>query len=246
MISRIQTIHHSKKIIEKVSLRYKWHYWGDVGQFQNSNKFCGWRINQKENFVEKKWITDEIKSASKVKSNFKILSLQQQSQTVPENLKNHYLAIKKEIKNLCNKALNCWLNKRAKEAEQEYEKNLKHGRGDSLSKSLKQLGRSHKKNTQYLLSKDGGTKITSRTEKLKRWCEHFENTKNIKSTLDESSFKDLDLYSLHLNDDLSVPLSVSKIEIAIKQSRRGSATGIGEISTELLLHGSTEVLPFFV
>ena len=90
---------------------------------------------------------------------------------------------------------------------------------------------------QYLLSKGGGTKITSRTEKLRRWCEHFENTKNIKSTLDEPSFKDLDLYNLHLNDDLSVPLSVSEIEIATKQSKRGSATGIDEISTKLLLHG---------
>ena len=139
---------------------------------------------------------------------------------------------------MCNKALNCWWDERAKEAEQEYEKNLKHGRGGSLSKSLKQLERSYKKNMQYLLSKDGGTKITSCTEKLKRWCEHFENTTNIKSTLDESSFKDLDLYNLHLNDDLSVPLSVSEIEIAIKQSKRGSATGIDEISTELLLHVS--------
>ena len=91
---------------------------------------------------------------------------------------------------------------------------------------------------QYLLSKDGCTKITSRTEKLKRWCKHFENTTNIKSTLNESSFKELDLYNLHLNDELSVPLSVSEIEIAIKQSKRGSATGIDQISTELLLHGS--------
>ena len=88
-----------------------------------------------------------MKYASKAKSDlhFKILSLQQQGQTVPENLKNHYLAIKKEIKILCNKALNCWWDERAKEAEQEYEKNLKHGRGGSLSKSLKQLGRAHKK-----------------------------------------------------------------------------------------------------
>ena len=85
---------------------------------------------------------------------------------------------------------------------------------------------------QYLLSKDGDTKITTHTEKLKRWGEYFENTTNIKSTLDESSFKDLDLYNLHLNDDFSVPLSVSGIEIAIKQSKRGSATGIEEISTE--------------
>ena len=37
---------------------------------------------------------------------------------------------------------------------------------------------------------------------------------------------------------LSVPLSVSEIEIAIKQLKRGSATGIDEIFTELLFYGS--------
>ena len=139
---------------------------------------------------------------------------------------------------MCNKASNCWWDERAKEAEQEYGKNLKDGRGGSLSKSLKQLERSYKKNMQYLLSKGGGTKITSRTEKLRRCCEHFGNTTNIKSTLNEPFFKNLDLYNLHLNNDLSVPLSLSEIEIAIKQSKRGSATGIDEISTELLFHGS--------
>ena len=138
-------------------------------------------LPKSKKLFEKKWVTDEVKNLTKKKSllHFQITQLLQKGESISSKLKNQYTTVKKETKNECRRALNKWWEEKTKKAEDTSEINMKLGRGGSLLKTLKLIGKSRHNQHQYLLSSDGSTKIVTTTSS-NNFLKNIEEVKRFK------------------------------------------------------------------
>ena len=130
------------------------------------------------------------------------------------------------------------------------------GRGGSLIRDLRLLGKKFSKPaSSNLVAKDGRV-LQSDGDKLNRWAEHFQEVVNCQINIDVIPIEDLPIVTPHsssdttLSDhDLSSPLSEEEIITAISELRAGKAPGPDGVSLEMLsLRGEATICmqPAFV
>ena len=149
------------------------------------------------------------------------------------------------------KARNAWWSARAAEAEQRSRMSQQLGLGGSLIRELRLLSRKYlKPSTTGILGKDN-TSLTSDSDKLQRWAEHFAEVSGCCSStfqLDPDVLPDIVASSpayreLFANDDdLSQPISEEEIQTAVTQLRKRKASGADGISAEWLMLGGAETI----
>ena len=162
-----------------------------------------------------------------------------------------YRRFRRLTKVAAEKARNAWWSARAAEAEKKAWVAQQQGRGGSLIKDLRLLKRqASKPSASYLLAKDK-TIISSDTDKLQRWVEHFAEVSNSWSS---DSQVDIDVLpdivaatpsyrdNFADDDDLSQPITEEEIQEAISQLRDGKAPSVDGISAELLKLGGAETI----
>ena len=112
-------------------------------------------------------------------------------------------------------------DEKTKETEKLAEIIMKLGRGGSLLKSLKSIGRSRHIQYQSLLNSNGATKISTQKQKLQRWQQFFAKLINVDTKIDDATCEVLPKCNIQYDlDQLTAPLSEQEIETALKQFKK--------------------------
>nr|VZI27469.1 unnamed protein product [Spirometra erinaceieuropaei] len=91
------------------------------------------------------------------------------------------------------------------------------------------------KGTAPLLSADGNTFLTEKTQILQRWTEHFRGVPNRPSTISDAAIARL--LQVETNVDLDLPPSLQETIKAVQQLSSGKAPGSDAIPAEVYKHG---------
>nr|VZI31082.1 unnamed protein product [Spirometra erinaceieuropaei] len=91
------------------------------------------------------------------------------------------------------------------------------------------------KGTAPLLSADGSTLLTEKTQILQRWAEHFRGVLNRPSVISDAAIKRLS--QVETNVDLDLPPSLQETIRAVQQLSSGKAPGSDAIPAEVYKHG---------
>ena len=184
------------------------------------------------------WIANEVHNLSRKKKETWVCLKNAPSQDITR-LKAEYDHLRKLTKVAAEKAHNAWWSDRV--AEQQ-------GRGGSLIRDLRLLGKKFfKPASSNLVAKDGRV-LQSDGDKLNRWAEHFQEVVNCQIDIDVIPIEDLPIVTPHsssdttLSDhDLSSPLSEEEIITAISELRAGKAPGPDGVSLEMLSLGEVTI-----
>ncbi|VDL96262.1 unnamed protein product [Schistocephalus solidus] len=90
------------------------------------------------------------------------------------------------------------------------------------------------KGTAPLLSSDGTTLLTERSQILKRWAEHFRSVLNCSSAISDAAIDRLP--QVDTNNDLDLPPSLPETIRAVQQTSSGKAPGSDAIPSEVYKH----------
>nr|VZH99913.1 unnamed protein product [Spirometra erinaceieuropaei] len=96
------------------------------------------------------------------------------------------------------------------------------------------------KGTAPLLSADGSTLLTEKTQILQRWAEHFRGVLNRPSAISDAAITRLP--QIETNADLDLPPSLQEIVRAVQQLSSGKAPGSDAIPTEVYKHGGPQLM----
>ena len=192
---------------------------------------------------EPDWITNEVRNLSRKKKEAWVRLKNAPPQDITR-LKAEYDHLRKLTKVAAEKARNAWWSERATEAERRALVAEQQGRGGSLIRDLRLLGKKFSKPaSSNLVAKDGRV-LQSDGDKLNRWAEHFQEVVNCQINIDVIPIEDLPIVTPHsssdttLSDhDLSSPLSEEEIITAISELRAGKAPGPDGVSLEMLSLG---------
>nr|VZI49031.1 unnamed protein product [Spirometra erinaceieuropaei] len=91
------------------------------------------------------------------------------------------------------------------------------------------------KGTAPLLSADGNTLLTEKTQILQRWAEHFRGVLNRPSIISDAAVERLP--QVETNVDLDLPPSLQETNRAVQQLSSGKAPGSDAIPAEVYKHG---------
>ncbi|KAG7296524.1 hypothetical protein JYU34_020306 [Plutella xylostella] len=90
-----------------------------------------------------------------------------------------------------------------------------------------------------LVSKDGTQRLTSKVDTLNRWAEHFNHLLNVDRAADLQHIRALP--KLTEKTELCAPLTLEEVVTAIRQQPNDKATGVDNISGELLKYGGEQL-----
>nr|VZI33700.1 unnamed protein product [Spirometra erinaceieuropaei] len=96
------------------------------------------------------------------------------------------------------------------------------------------------KGTAPLLSADGSTLLTKKTQILQRWAEHFRGVLNRASVISEAAIARLP--QVATNADLDLPPSLQETIRAVQQLSSGKAPGSDAIPAEVYKHGGPPLM----
>ncbi|BHF57806.1 hypothetical protein SprV_0100075200 [Sparganum proliferum] len=96
------------------------------------------------------------------------------------------------------------------------------------------------KGTAPLLSADGSTLLTEKTQILQRWAEHFRGVLNRPSAISDAAIERLP--QVETNADLDLPPSLQKTIRAVQQPSSGKAPGSDAIPAEVYKHGGPQLM----
>ncbi len=82
-----------------------------------------------------------------------------------------------------------------------------------------------------VLTDDGTTQLTEKSQILKRWAEHFDAVLKNSSHICEEVINRLP--QVTVNDDLDMPPTLSEVDKAINQLSNGKAAGADAIPSEI-------------
>nr|VZI15267.1 unnamed protein product [Spirometra erinaceieuropaei] len=97
-----------------------------------------------------------------------------------------------------------------------------------------------KKGTAPLLSADGNTLLTEKTQILQRWAEHFRGVLNRPSVVSDAAIERLP--QVETNVDLDLPPSLQETIRAVQQLSSGKAPGSDVIPAEVYKHGGPQLM----
>ncbi|BHF59924.1 hypothetical protein SprV_0100288500 [Sparganum proliferum] len=96
------------------------------------------------------------------------------------------------------------------------------------------------KGTAPLLSVDGSTLLTEKTQILQRWAEHFRGVLNRPSAISDAAIDRLP--QVETNADLDLPPSLQETIRAVQQLSSGKAPGSDAIPAEVYKHGGPQLM----
>ncbi|BHF58724.1 hypothetical protein SprV_0100167900 [Sparganum proliferum] len=96
------------------------------------------------------------------------------------------------------------------------------------------------KGTAPLLSADGTTHLTEKTQILQRWAEHFRGVLNRPSAISDAAIERLP--QVETNVDLDLPPSLQETIRAVQQLSSGKAPGSDAIPAEVYKHGGPQLM----
>nr|VZI11169.1 unnamed protein product [Spirometra erinaceieuropaei] len=96
------------------------------------------------------------------------------------------------------------------------------------------------KGTAHLLSADGNTLLTEKTQILQRWAEHFRGVLNRPSVISDAAIERLP--QVETNVDLDLPPSLQETIRAVQQLSSGKAPGSDAIPAEVYKHGGPQLM----
>ncbi|BHF59291.1 hypothetical protein SprV_0100224800 [Sparganum proliferum] len=96
------------------------------------------------------------------------------------------------------------------------------------------------KGTAPILSADGNTLLTEKTQILQRWAEHFRGVLNRPSTISDAAIARLP--QVETNVDLDLPPSLQEIIRAVQQLSSGKAPRSVAIPAEIYKHGGPQLM----
>ncbi|BHF85325.1 hypothetical protein SprV_1002848800 [Sparganum proliferum] len=96
------------------------------------------------------------------------------------------------------------------------------------------------KGTAPLLSVDGSTLLTEKTQILQRWAEHFRGVLNRPSAISDAAIDRLP--QVETNVDLDLPPSLQETIRAVQQLSSGKAPGSDAIPAEVYKHGGPQLM----
>nr|VZH93444.1 unnamed protein product [Spirometra erinaceieuropaei] len=96
------------------------------------------------------------------------------------------------------------------------------------------------KGTAPLLSADGNTLLTEKTQILQRWAEHFRGVLNRPSVISDAAIERLP--QVETNVDLDLPPSLQETIRAVQQLSSGKAPGSDAIPAEVYKHGGPQLI----
>ncbi|BHF76404.1 hypothetical protein SprV_0501950200 [Sparganum proliferum] len=96
------------------------------------------------------------------------------------------------------------------------------------------------KGTAPLLSADGSTLLTEKTQILQRWAEHFRGVLNRPSAISDAAIERLP--QVETNADLDLPPSLQETIRAVQQLSSGKAPGSDAIPAEVYKHGGPQLM----
>nr|VZI20801.1 unnamed protein product [Spirometra erinaceieuropaei] len=96
------------------------------------------------------------------------------------------------------------------------------------------------KGTAPLLSADGSTLLTEKTQILQRWAEHFRGVLNRPSAISDAAIERLP--QVATNADLDLPPSLQETIRAVQQLSSGKAPGSDAIPAEVYKHGGPQLM----
>nr|VZI34980.1 unnamed protein product [Spirometra erinaceieuropaei] len=96
------------------------------------------------------------------------------------------------------------------------------------------------KGTAPLLSADGSTLLTEKTQILQRWAEHFRGVLNHPSVISDAAIDRLP--QVETNVDLDLPPSLQETIRAVQQPSSGKASGPDPIPAEVYKHGGSQLM----
>ncbi|BHF85095.1 hypothetical protein SprV_1002825300 [Sparganum proliferum] len=96
------------------------------------------------------------------------------------------------------------------------------------------------KGTAPLLSADGRTLLTEKTQILQRWAEHFRSVLNRPSAISDAAIDRLP--QVETNADLDLPPSLQETIRAVQQLSSGKAPGSDAIPAEVYKHGGPQLM----
>nr|VZI05676.1 unnamed protein product [Spirometra erinaceieuropaei] len=97
-----------------------------------------------------------------------------------------------------------------------------------------------KKGTAPLLSADGTTLLTEKTQILQRWAKHFRGVPNRPSAISEAAINRLP--QVETNVDIDLPPSLQETIRAVQQLSSGKAPGSDAVPAEVYKHGGPELM----
>ncbi|VDL90486.1 unnamed protein product [Schistocephalus solidus] len=107
-------------------------------------------------------------------------------------------------------------------------------------KAIKFISGTCIKGTAPLLSSDGTTLLTEKSQILKRWAEHFRSVLICSSVISDANIDRL--RQLDKNNDLDLPSALPKTIRAVQQISDGKAPGSDAIPPEIYKHGGTRLM----
>ncbi|BHF75733.1 hypothetical protein SprV_0501882900 [Sparganum proliferum] len=96
------------------------------------------------------------------------------------------------------------------------------------------------KGTAPLLSADGSTLLTEKTQILQRWAEHFRGVRNRPSAISDAAIERLP--QVDTNADLDLPPSLQETIRTVQQLSSGKASGSDAIPAEVYKHGGLQLM----
>ncbi|BHF82429.1 hypothetical protein SprV_0802556700 [Sparganum proliferum] len=96
------------------------------------------------------------------------------------------------------------------------------------------------KGTAPLLSADGSTLLTEKTQILQRWAEHFQGVLSRTSTISDAAIDRLP--QVETNVDLDLPPPLQETIMAVQQLSSGKAPGSDAIPAEIYKHGGPQLM----
>ncbi|BHF70635.1 hypothetical protein SprV_0301368800 [Sparganum proliferum] len=106
--------------------------------------------------------------------------------------------------------------------------------------AIKAVSRPPTKGTAPLLSADGSTLLTEKTQILQRWAEHFRGVLNRPSTISDAAIDRLP--QVETNVDLGLPPSLQETIRVVQQLSSGKAPGSDAIPAEVYKHGGPQLM----
>ncbi|BHF81341.1 hypothetical protein SprV_0702447100 [Sparganum proliferum] len=95
-----------------------------------------------------------------------------------------------------------------------------------------------------LLSADGSTLLTEKTQILQRWAEHFRRVLNRPSVISDAAIDRLP--QVETNVDLDLPPSLQETIRALQQLSSGKAPGSDAIPAEIYKHGGSQLMDHLI
>ncbi|CAG2254605.1 unnamed protein product [Mytilus edulis] len=177
--------------------------------------------------TSKRWISDTTWNVIEKRRSTKSKCNQARSERLKEKLQKEYSELNKEVKKKARKDKLQYIEGLANEAEEA----CKHGELSTVYKITKQLCGKSNNNDTPVLSKNGEV-LTSESQKLERWAEHFREVLNREPPDKPAQFDNTE-------DKIEIDISEEKIELgeikkALCKLKNSKSAGVDNISAELL------------